>query len=269
MSQRALLGDLTLASPGWRAAPTGLPAAAGEVHVWRAGLNLPRQRFEQLAASLSADERQRAARFWFEKDRRRYIAARGILRELVGGYLGLEPAAVQFVYGQRGKPALRPEAGLPGLRFNLAHSSALALYAFALDREVGVDLEHVCPEIALEQLARRFFSPRENAVLRALPPACLTQTFFAGWTRKEAYLKARGDGLSFPLGSFEVSLAPGRPAELLSVYDDPAEPARWSLRDVFPGAGYVATVAAEGRDWALACWNWSDWDEHVSTPSDE
>jgi 4'-phosphopantetheinyl transferase len=142
------------------------------------------------------------------------------------------------------------------LSFNLTHSHQLALYAVTRRREIGVDLEYVRADFADEQIAERFFSPREVAALRTVPENLLKEAFFHCWTRKEAYVKAKGEGLSIPLDQFDVSLAPGEPALLLSTRDDPQEADRWSLQALFPGSGYVAALAVEGRTWRLKCWQW-------------
>jgi 4'-phosphopantetheinyl transferase len=141
------------------------------------------------------------------------------------------------------------------LRFNVSHSHSLALYAITRAREVGVDVEHIRPEIAQEKIAERFFSPREVTVLRALPTPLQASAFFACWTRKEAFIKAKGDGLTLPLDQFDVSLAPGEPATLLRTAWDPQEAACWALQDLAPAPGYRAAVAVAGHAWRLTCWD--------------
>ena len=163
---------------------------------------------------------------------------------------------MRFCRQPRGKPALAPGSGGEGLRFNLSHSESLALFAFALRREVGVDLEYVRPSLTNDRLAERFFSPQEVTVLRALPESARTEAFYHCWTRKEAYIKARGGGLSIALASFTVSLAPGQLTNLPITSNDCPEAGRWSLRALTPGDCYVAAIAAEGEDWSLAFWQW-------------
>jgi 4'-phosphopantetheinyl transferase len=203
---------------------------------------------------LSADEAQRAARYGFARDRRRFVVARATLRILLGRYLNLEPGRVRFCYGTHGKPALDALQCEGDLRFSLAHSEDLALYAIASGREVGVDLEWVRPLADLRQIAETFFSARERAALFELEPAHRPEAFYACWTRKEAYLKARGEGLALPLDQFDVSLAPGEPARLLGVRGDPRERQRWSLHALAPAAGCVAALAVEGHRWKLGRW---------------
>src|SRR3954447_5184073 len=165
----------------------------------------------RLAAALSADERDRARRFRLERDRRRYVARRGRLRELLSDYLGLAPPRVRLRTGPFGKP--RVAEGEP--RFSLSHSHGIALYAIARGLEVGCDIERRDGRLAEQEGADRFFAPPEADALRSLPPHQHAEGFFNCWTRKEAYVKARGLGLSLPLASFAVSLAPSEPAALL------------------------------------------------------
>jgi 4'-phosphopantetheinyl transferase len=231
--------------------PATASLAAGEIHLWTADLDSPTNSPEDLWALLSPDERLRAARYHFARDRRRYLTGRGILRRLLGRTLGLPPATIEFRYGPHGKPALADlQAG--DLRFNLAHAEGLAVYAIARQREIGVDVERVRPLKDTETLARRFFSRGEYEALRALPEPSRLAAFFACWTRKEATLKARGDGLALPLDRFEVSVDPARPARLLSVDGSPAEASRWGLHSFTPAPGHIAALAIEGgADWPL------------------
>jgi 4'-phosphopantetheinyl transferase len=226
------------------------------VHVWRACLDLPDSGVETLRRTLAVDELGRAKRYRFERDRRRFIVARGLLRAILAGYTGVEPGQLRFRYGPRGKPRLVGEIGGRALCFNVAHAHELALFAVARGREIGVDVEYVREDFAGIEIAERFFSPREVVTLRQLPAEARTKAFFNCWTRKEAYIKARGDGLSLPLDRFDVSLAPDEPAALLSIAWDPEEASRWSLMELAPGPGYVGAVAVEGRGWQLRCWHW-------------
>ncbi len=242
--------------PFWAPPPSRPRVTEAEVHVWRVSLDLPSARVERLAQAMSEDERARAGRFFFERDRRRFVVGRGTLRAILGRYLGLPPGDLAFSYSPHGKPVLSPGADGPPLCFNLSHAAGLALVAVARGREVGVDLERVREDFATGEIARRFFSPAEVAALEALPPEGQCAAFFNCWTRKEAYIKARGEGLSLPLHRFQVSVAAGQPAALLATADDPDETSRWSLSELLPGPGYVAALAAAGRGWRLRCWQW-------------
>ena len=189
--------------------------APGEAHVWRASLDLPLAQLGELAALLSDDELARAARFKFDRDRNWYIAGRGILRRTLAGYLHTGAPAIRFAYGPQGKPSLPGEP----LQFNVSHTSGEALYAFSLDAELGIDIERLNPAIEVEKIAANFFSPAEVAAILALPPDRRHILFFDFWTRKEAYLKALGHGLSIPLNEFDVSS--------LAEIDHPGFPKSW------------------------------------------
>jgi medium-chain acyl-[acyl-carrier-protein] hydrolase len=248
------LAPLLPADSRWPAVAAVPALGANDVHVWRAPLEQPPPSLEALEQTLSPDERQRAERFHFPRDRRHFIAGRGILRTLLSRYLGQRPDEIQFCYNPHGKPRLCPET--TGLHFNLAHSHGLALYAVSRGRELGVDLERVRADFDGEQLAQRFFSPREAAGLRSLPAAQRREAFFSCWTRKEAYLKATGMGLSLALDRFDVSLAPAA-AALLATRHDSAEARRWSLCDLAPGLGYTGALAVEGHGWRLWSAEWA------------
>jgi len=221
---------------------------ADEVHLWQAGLD------DQLAQSfeliLSPDEILRANRFHFARDRNHYIVARGLLRNLLAGYLGVGGAELQFLYAEKGKPFL-DENQHGAINFNLAHSHGKAIYAFSKRRELGVDLEFIRDDLADEQIAGRFFSPAEIKALHVVPAEMRKHAFFNCWTRKEAYIKARGEGLSMPLDEFDVSLTPGEPAALLMNHKDAWEVSRWTMRSISVAPGYVAALVVEGQGWRL------------------
>ena len=235
----------------WSSAPATLELSEDEVHIWRASLRPAPEVLQRLDATLAPDEESRAARFVFPEDRDDFIAARGILRELLGAYLMQPPASLEFQYGPRGKPALQTGDADRSIRFSVSHSHGLALYAFAHRHELGVDLEMIQPDFGGEEVAERFFSRRELAELKVLPAELRAEGFFACWTRKEAYVKARGEGLQIPLDSLDVSLTPGRPAELHS-----SDSARWSLHSFQPAPRFIAAVVGEGRGWRLRHFEW-------------
>ena len=244
--------------PSWGLPPETLILGSDEIHVWRVTLDQTTSQIESFRHTLAADEQAKAERFYFRRDREHFIVARGVLRALLGFYLNKAPGCLSFRYSSHGKPALAWESGGDPVRFNLSHSHGVALYAVTRGREVGIDLEYIRSDLAVEQIAERFFSRREIAMLRALPIDLRTYAFFLCWTRKEAYLKARGEGLSLPLDQFDVSLIPGEPAALLSTDCGSPEALRWSLQELTPAPGYVAALAAEGHGWGLACWQWPD-----------
>jgi 4'-phosphopantetheinyl transferase len=236
---------------------TACPSLGKEdVHVWFAFVDDMVPRSRSFPATLAADEIEKAGRFHFQKDRDQYMFARGLLREILSRYCGIHPGELRFWYGAHGKPALTTEHGNERLAFNLSHAPGAVIYSVTRGREVGVDLEYMSGDIDDRELAERCFSPREASVLGLLPSGLRQKAFFACWTRKEAYVKARGEGLSLDLQSFDV-LAQGDPAPRLRIESDPREAARWSLADLDAPAGYVAALAIEGnahrvryRQWA-------------------
>ena len=227
----------------------GVALAAGEIHVWAVSLDPAPGTVERLARSLAADEWERARRFRFDRHRRRYQVGRGVLRELLGAYLGMPAREVVFSYGPRGKPFLGgPAAAAAGLSFNLSNSHELALVGLLRGPEIGVDVEFLKPMPELEQIAERFFSASERAALRELPADQKREGFFNCWTRKEAYLKAVGEGLAAPLDSFDVTLIPGAPPRMLTLKGDAERARRWSYRCFRPAGEYIGALAIEGID---------------------
>ena len=218
------------------------PLGAHDVHVWRVPLD-DETRVESYWALLDDEERRRATRFVRDVHRRRFIAAHGALRTILAGYLDARPTALAFVTGEHGKPALRDVTGRPPVEFNLSHSDDLALVAVARAHPVGVDLER-WSEVEHLELAERFFSPGERSALRALAhaPHLVEAGFFAAWTRKEAYLKATGQGITRGLHHFDVALAPGEPARLLADRLDDQATARWAMFALDPAPGYSAAL---------------------------
>ena len=236
-------------SAAWPQAPASLSLEPGEVHVWRVDLRQPEHVVQQFRATLADEEIHRADRFHFEKDRRAFAVSRGFLRQVIGRYLQTKPAALRFSYGPYGKPAL---AGEHSLRFNMSHSRDVALVAIADAKELGVDVEYIRADFASEDIARRFFSPREVEAFNALPSELRVAAFFRCWSRKEAYIKAIGRGLSQALDGFDVTLAPGIPAALLRAGEDDAT--RWSLIDIDVGEEYAGALMVEGEILNIRFW---------------
>lgn len=250
-----MAADMVSHERAWAPPPSRPELGEDEVHVWRAYLSQTEAARRKLYAMLSEDERARAARFHFAADRESFVVGRGAQRDILGRYLGAEPAAIRFDYSRYGKPSLAgPHHG--ALQFNVSNSHRVALYAVARSRRLGVDVELLNARHAGEEIAERFFSAAEVSSLRGLAPGARTAGFFNCWTRKEAYIKALGEGLSHPLHSFAVSLAPGSPAALLWADGDPSEPARWTFRELFPGPLYAAAVAVEGPPPTFRLWHW-------------
>lgn len=231
-----------------------LSLSQADVHVWSANQDEPIYPMEQLWQTLSIDEQQRATRFHFERDRRRFIVGRGLLRAILARYAQIEAGQVRFTYGQRGKPALAEACGGEMLKFNVSHSNGHILCAVTNRREIGVDIEHVHVISEADSIAERFFAPSENEIFRQLPVSEKLTAFFNCWTRKEAYIKATGDGLSRPLDQFSVSFIPGEPARMVRCYDIPEEVHRWSFYALHPAPGYIAALCVEGYHCHLTIW---------------
>lgn len=241
----------------WETPPERLELGQDETHVWRISLELGSESLERLRCSLSEDELERSNRFKFQEGRRRYIAARGCLRNILAHYLNLEASKLRFVYNSHGKPELAKGYGYKSLTFNLSHSHELGLIAVAWNRQVGVDLEMIRSNVEREKLAERFFSEREVSDLKSVPDEMRERAFFACWTRKEAFIKASGQGLSLPLDQFDVSLNLQNPPVIFAIHGDEIEARKWSLFHLDPHPGYVAALAIYDRDLRLHCWQWT------------
>jgi 4'-phosphopantetheinyl transferase len=213
-----------------------------QVHVWAVRSLSEGDCIPSLYSTLSPDELQRAAAFRFEKHKNHYIAARGLLRAILGGYVGKPAEAIEFKYGPHGKPYLCG-AEKCRLQFNLSHSEDCTVYAVTRDRELGIDVERIKELPEMDSVARRFFSQAEGADLRVVPSELRAQAFYNCWTRKEAYIKAVGSGLSLALDQFRVSLLPDQPAALLSIQDDADAASCWTMHDLHPWDGFVAALA--------------------------
>ena len=222
-------------------------AATNEVHLWRIHLARHKNRIQHYCRLLSPDEARRADRFYFEKHRMRFIEARAIMRQILSRYVGVPAQELKFSYGAQGKPELSGELEKSGIRFNLSHSDELALLAVTQSLAVGVDVQLVDAKVAGEEIAVRFFATGEVKRLLALPLAERAEGFFACWTRKEAYIKALGEGLSAPLDAFEVTFGPGVPASLLPVGADQSQVTCWSVYDIEMGERYRAALVVEGQ----------------------
>lgn len=218
----------------------------GEVHLWRIPLHRDPEGVARAAALISPDEVERMLRFRFDVHRERFALRRAGLRILLARYLDLEPARLSFTCSPRGKPEISSPAGETGLRFNLSDSEDLALLGIVPGRRIGVDVEHARPVREMDSIARRHFSPLEYEQYLKAAPDRRTECFYNAWTRKEAWLKARGDGLWAGLSGFDVTLASGSEPRLLEVRGEPGEAERWRMHAFAPAPGYVAAVAVEG-----------------------
>lgn len=235
----------------WSAPPAEPAIAPGEVHLWRidqsaAGGGVR----EEDVALLSADERERMARYRFERDRRRFALRRAAVRRILGAYLRADPARLGFRLAPGGRPEVE-DPGDPPLRFNVSHSEEIALVGVASGSDLGVDVEVVRPIADMDSLAREVFSPAEREAYGSLAAKDRPAAFFNGWTRKEAWLKGRGEGLIGDLAGFDVTIAPGLPPRLLRVAGAPGEAGRWRLRALEPVRGAVAAVAVRAESCRL------------------
>ncbi len=223
----------------------------GNVDIWQIPIDRQIGGLQSYRRMLSPDEDERAVRFLSPKHRRRFIRARAVMRIILSRYIGVAADKIAFAYGAKGKPELSSEMGRPDINFNLSHSTDVAILAVAQNLRVGVDIEGVNPELAIDDLAERFFSAGEVRRLRELPVAQRVNEFYACWTRKEAYTKAVGGGLSVPLDSFEVAFGPRVPAALLGATPLPDEANCWSIYDIAVPQGYRAAVSVEGKGHSL------------------
>jgi len=232
--------------------------APHEVQVWLAHLDRGAAMVDRLVGVLSEDERERAGRFHFRRDAMRWIVARGTLRGILAAYLQTEPAAVAFSYSEKGKPTLAERLGRDDLQFSVSHSADLAAFALAVEAPVGVDVERLRDVDDMEGVAERTFSARECTALRDLPRRLRSEGFFNCWTRKEAYVKALGAGLSYPLERFSVSIAPGAPARLESVEDAPAHVRTWTMEALPLRTGFAGAVAVGRPGVRVRCQRWGE-----------
>ena len=232
---------------------------AGDAHVWQASLDRSAAELQVLKASLSEDETSRASRFRAEQDRQLYVVSRGIFRAILSSYLNTSPEQVRFVYGREGKPTLHDSWSHTRISFNLSHSKQFVLYAVAADREVGIDVEWIQPSINFRQIAERFFTAEETALIQTLSHEEGLALFYSTWTCKEAFLKATGVGLSLPLDRVAVSFADDQATVALSLSskeNSPVDPSRWSLHRLKVPSHFAAALAVEGKPVHLTLLAW-------------
>jgi 4'-phosphopantetheinyl transferase len=235
-----------------------------EVHVWRIALDWSPERVRAMNAVLSLDERQKADRFHFDQDRTRHVVGRGVLRSILARCMKTEAERLRFEYNAFGKPRLAPRLSdglVEPFQFNVSHSGDLVLIALTMERAVGIDVEKMRTKLDVERIAASYFSPLERLTLHSLPEDLRRDAFFDCWTRKEAYIKAVGDGLSLPLDEFDVCFLPGQEPGLLATRPHPAEAQRWVFRALDLGPDYKAAIAVEGGGWHLRTWDWPTSDD--------
>ncbi|HEX4265668.1 MAG TPA: 4'-phosphopantetheinyl transferase superfamily protein [Verrucomicrobiae bacterium] len=240
----------------WPARAGAPPPAGSEIHVWATTLSVPAETISEFATTLSSDEVARAGKFKFEKHRNRYIAGRGALRKILGQYLQTPSADLRFTQSTNGKPVLAEDFASAGIHFNLAHSDDLALVAVTRLGAVGVDVERIRPVKEMDHLVARFFSPSENEAFQKVSENEKPAAFFNLWTRKEALLKATGEGITRSLSLVEVSFLPDKPAQLLAISGNAIKAASWSLRELSPATGFTGAIAIEAPEVNVQCWKW-------------
>ncbi len=224
----------------WPPPPPQMKLAGGAVHVWSALLERTDAEYSAALAMLSDDERARAAKFHFERDRKNFVTGRSLLRVILGQYLEIGPSQISLAYEERGKPRLSAPAGAAALHFNLSHSRNLVLCAVSRLAPVGVDVEQIRPMPELADIAASFCAAPENALLNAAPPDKKLEVFFSIWTRKEACLKATGEGLAGSLAQLDGSQTPPG----------------WSLQTLAPAPGFIGAFACAASGAAPQCWQW-------------
>jgi 4'-phosphopantetheinyl transferase len=235
-----------MTADAWPFVDRAPPLGPEDVHVWQAPLDDDESAFMRL---LAPAERERAAKFHFARDRRRFTIGRGRLRLLLAEYLMVDPLFVPIETTPLGKPFVAGD-----LQFNVTHSDELALYAISRGRDIGVDVELERADVEWRELAERFFAPEEVTALIALPANEQRSAFYRCWTRKEAYIKGLGLGMHVPLDGFAVTIAD--PAKLIHTSHDPSQSKRWTIKDLRPASGYAGALAVEAPSWRLVCGRW-------------
>lgn len=232
----------------------GFALLEDEIHVWHASLDLPDPQYLNFVKTLSPYEHARAQQFHFASDKRRYIIRVGILRDLISRYLAISPYRLRFQQGIYGKPKLS-DPFADAICFNMSHSSDVAIYGISRCHEIGVDIEYIRDIPEMEQIFRHLFTEREIDVFCKLPESEKKKAFFNCWTRKEAFIKATGEGLSRSLDTFDVSFIPGERARLLSI-DGQSEIGKWTLYETSPNQNAVAAVAVDVADSSVYLADW-------------
>lgn len=243
----------------WLPPPATVAWGPSHLHVWSFGLNRAEPITAGLETLLSVSEKETANRFRVERDRHRYIVAHARLRQILSRYTRMAPEQLIFGHGPYGKPFLVNGPG-DSVNFNLSRSHEIGLCAVAHGQEVGVDVEWMKPLDAMTALVNRFFSRKEIADWKQLEESQKFEAFYRYWTCKEAFVKARGEGLSFPLNAFDVELVASAPPRLVNIQGDAIEAANWSVRTLIPLTGYRAAVALPGLQWQVECWRWPESD---------
>lgn len=241
--------DLT---PSHKRTPESFILSNDDVHIWSASLNQTEAHHRQFLQTLSRNELARMSHYTDEGKKKHFTLSHGLLRTILGRYLGIEASEVRIRYEQHGKPVLAQSYRSEALHFSLSHSFDRVIFGLVLNRRIGIDLEYVRPISGIDHITKRFFSMSEHALLQSLPKNQKVRTFFQIWTRKEAYLKAWGKGILQPMGWFDVSREPGKVTGAFNGLGKAQEFSGWSHRDIIPFGGHLAAVAVEGFNWQLS-----------------
>lgn len=228
--------------------PADFSLKKNKVDIWQVSLKMEKPCLEKFYDFLTPEERQKADRLRFIQVKERYVASRGVLRWILGHYLEKNPCQLEFQYGKHGKPGLTEKCNPKGITFNMSHSYDRALYGVALKRALGVDIEKIREDMSFLKISKRFFTGIEHDALTLLTPEMRKHGFFNCWTRKEAYIKAKGSAIASEISRFSVSLVPGQPAVMLAHQTDPLEVFRWSFSSLDAGGDYKAALVMEGKD---------------------
>ncbi len=242
----------------WLAPPGGVALRKGVVHVWRGIVDIPSSRLQVYWGMLSGDEHERAYRLRFPPHRKRFVAARGMLRSILGFYLNRSPHDIELGIGPQGKPFVQNPVRRK-LLFNLSHSQNIVLFAFSHDSEVGIDVEGPKPRLDYHAVAKRVLSPQEQQWLHSLPLAKQKAAFLTCWTRKEAFSKAYGTGLGFPFRDITVTFLPHHPPRVMTVNDPWIDSRAWTVRPVYPRARYAGALVVAGEPHAIHYWDYHQW----------
>lgn len=240
----------------WRPAVPGQLISSNEVHIWRLLLNEHHSNIENIKQNLSNDELVKTEKFYFEKDQNRFIMARGMLRMILAGYLGTKPHELRFEYTPFGKPLLAENNDNKSIHFNISHSDNVVLYAITNNRNIGIDVERINDRIDITQVAQRFFSPGEINALERCKRENRAEIFFQYWTRKEALVKAMGNGVSFSLEQIDVSKVDGKALSPIRLLNTGTDVSDWHIQDLFPAEGYTAAFAVKESDLAISYWDY-------------
>lgn len=243
-------------SQSWHIPPDFIRLKENEVHTWRLYHDQVNYPINNLKNLLAPDELKRSQKFRFTEHQNRFIISWALLRLILEIYLKTKASLIHFQYNPYGKPFLSNKSKGECIKFNMSHSGNISLYAVTRNREIGIDVEFIKSDIDELEIAKHFFSPHEIGELLQVPSQLRKKAFFDCWTRKEAFIKARGEGLSIPLDSFDVSLAPGQPARLMSTRSDKSEISKWFLKELYPGPGYAGALVVEGTPSKIQYWQW-------------